>query len=52
MTLSEAAERVREQLAQEAELVRADVADLLADYDAIADVYTRVMRNLDQKEHK
>jgi hypothetical protein len=44
MIMSEAAERVREQLEQELELVRADVAELLEDYDAVADVYLRVMR--------
>ena len=44
ITISEAAERVRAQLQQAKELVRDDVAELLEDYDAVADVYLRVMR--------
>ena len=47
MVISEAAERVRVQLEQRAELVRDDVAELLEDYDALADTYQRVMKNLD-----
>ena len=45
--ISEAAERVRVQLAQQQQLVRDDVAELLEDYDALADTYQRVMKNLD-----
>ena len=47
MIISEAAERVRIQLAQQQQLVRDDVAELLEDYDALADTYQRVMKNLD-----
>jgi len=46
MIISEAAERVRTQLQQQRELVRDDVAELLEDYDALADTYQRVMKNL------
>ena len=42
--LSEAAERVRRQLARALELVRADVGELLDDYDALADTYDRIMK--------
>ena len=45
--MSEAAERIRSQLADETELVRADVAELLEDYDALNEVHMRVMRNLE-----
>jgi hypothetical protein len=48
MTLSEAAERVRAQLEQQKQLVRDDVAELLEDYDALAETYQRVMKNLDK----
>jgi hypothetical protein len=47
MIISEAAERVRAQLVQQQQLVRDDVAELLEDYDALADTYQRVMKNLD-----
>jgi DNA-binding ferritin-like protein len=47
MILSEAAERVRIQLEQQQQLARDDVAELLEDYDALADTYQRVMKNLD-----
>ena len=47
MIISEAAERVRIQLAQQQQLVRDDVAELLEDYDALADTYQRIMKNLD-----
>jgi hypothetical protein len=48
MIISEAAERVRVQLEQQQrELIREDVAELLEDYDALADTYQRVMKNLD-----
>jgi len=47
MIMSEAAERVRAQLQQQRKLVREDVAELLEDYDALADTYQRVMKNLD-----
>jgi hypothetical protein len=47
MIISEAAERVRKQILEQLELVREDVAELLEDYDALADVYQRVMKNLD-----
>jgi hypothetical protein len=47
MIISEAAERVRAQLQQQRKLVREDVAELLEDYDALADTYQRVMKNLD-----
>ena len=47
MVISEAAERVRAQLEQQQQLVRDDVAELLEDYDALADTYQRVMKNLD-----
>lgn len=46
---SEAAERVREQLAEDAELVREDVAELVEDYDALAEVYMRVMTGSDNR---
>ena len=45
--MSEAADRVRAQLQQQRKLVREDVAELLEDYDALADTYQRVMKNLD-----
>jgi hypothetical protein len=47
MIISEAAERVRAQLEQQQQLVRDDVAELLEDYDALAETYQRVMKNLD-----
>ena len=47
MIISEAAERVRKQIREERELIREDVAELLEDYDALADTYQRVMKNLD-----
>jgi hypothetical protein len=42
--LSQAVERVREQLRHERDLVRDDVAKMVEDYDAIADVYQRITR--------
>jgi len=50
MVISEAAERVRAQLQQQRELVRDDVAELLEDYDALADTYQRVMKNLEKPQ--
>ena len=47
MIISEAAERVRLQLEQKQQLIREDVAELLEDFDALADTYQRVMKNLD-----
>jgi hypothetical protein len=47
MVISEAAERVRAQLEQQQQLSRDDVAELLEDYDALAETYQRVMKNLD-----
>jgi hypothetical protein len=47
ITISEAAERVRKQILEQQELIREDVAELLEDYDALADTYQRVMKNLD-----
>jgi hypothetical protein len=47
MIISEAAERVRKQILEQLELIREDVAELLEDYDALADTYQRVMKNLD-----
>jgi len=46
---SEAAERVREQLTDEQELVREDVSELLEDFDALADVHLRMVK---REEHK
>jgi hypothetical protein len=46
MQFSEAAERVRKQILEQRELIREDVAELLEDYDALADTYQRVMKNL------
>jgi hypothetical protein len=48
MIISEAAERVRAQLEKQQQLVRDDVAELLEDYDALADTYQRVMKNLER----
>jgi hypothetical protein len=45
--LSEAVERVRQQLEKEQELVRDDVAEVIEDYDALADAYHRAMRNIE-----
>jgi hypothetical protein len=42
--MSEAVERVRRQLKLEQELVRDDVAEVIEDYDALAEVHRRVMR--------
>jgi hypothetical protein len=47
MQFSEAAERVRKQIREQRELIREDVAELLEDFDTLADVYQRVMKNLD-----
>jgi hypothetical protein len=38
---------VRKQILEQLELMREDVAELLEDYDALADTYQRVMKNLD-----
>jgi len=47
---SEAAERVRKQILEQLELIREDVAELLEDFDALADTYQRVMKNLDKPQ--
>jgi hypothetical protein len=49
MIISEAAERVRKQLEQKQALVRDDVAELPEDFDALADVHQRVIKNLEDK---
>jgi hypothetical protein len=49
---SEAAERVRRQLTDALELLRQDVAELLEDYDTLAETYDRVMTGKEPgKEH-
>jgi hypothetical protein len=43
--LSEAVERVRKQLEQSQELVRDDVEEVIDDYDTLADVWRRFVRD-------
>jgi hypothetical protein len=45
--LSEAVERVRQQLEKEQELVRDDVAEVIEDYDALAGAYHRAMGTIE-----
>jgi hypothetical protein len=45
--LSEAVERVRQQLEKEQELVRDDVAEAIDDYDTLAEAYRRAMGNIE-----
>jgi hypothetical protein len=47
--LSEACERVRQQLECEQDLVREDVAELVVDHDALTGAYRRIVRTVMNK---